>query len=209
MGNESVDQKAKCSWRQGCPGSSWTTVTLWWAGGLCRCGGSVARRARWLPVKRSVTYHPQRQRVKREAGLSLTMSGYCFWVRALTHLGWAMKSHETFLQQFTAGSCKPLLVLAQARLIFPEPRPEILFQTHTGPSSVTTAKISLVARQMFRWFPPQIVNPTLSPGTKPILLKPQPAFGGNVTPVHWKVCKSSPSSEFVTNPPKQAKCPWF
>lgn len=91
----------------------------------------------------------------------------------------------------------------------PVPCSGILFQVHTGPPSITMDKISLVASQMFRWFSPQIINPSLLPGTEPILLKPQLALGGNLTPVHIKVRKSSPCSEFATNPPKQAKWPWL
>lgn len=131
-----------------------------------------------------VTYQTQGKWVKREVEATAEQVWILFWSSCPDPLGVSSEVMRNLLLAVLHRVRQTPSGFGSRRLLLPKPCSEILFQIHRGPPSITMAKISLVASQMFRWFPVQIINPTLSPGTDPILLKPQLAFGGNLTPAH-------------------------
>lgn len=187
--SQSGDQKAKWCWRQGCPWSSWAAGTSCFT----RRGSSVARRSLTPSVELPTTHCDNGLKGKW---------GY-YWP------GWAKKSCETFLQQFSVGSCKPFLVLAHRQAHIPWTSVwDFVPNTHR-PSKHTHSQDQPGCKSN--------VQTVSTPNHKPHPVTWNRAHSAQTSACSWgKHNSGSPQSLqiqpmfWVCNRPlKEAKCPWF
>lgn len=144
--------------------------------------------------------------VKSEVGLLLTRSGYCSGVHAQIHL----VSRETFLQQFCAELGKALPVLSQGQ--------KYLARTYTllWDFVSNTHRSSKHNHGQGQPGCKSNVQMVFTPNHKSHPVTWNWAHSAQSSACTWGNLdsssldrKSSPCSEFVTNPPNQAKWPWL